>query len=381
MLQNNNIISLEDKLSFESLSPFLNNLSIMTHPMSKEQKVCIEYPNINIENNNTNIFGENFNNNAQSLNEEFTINISKAKKYTINPQKLFDEFNKNIPYTFEEFKNSLKIFVSIFNNFNEDIFKWNLSDFNLFNDKNILQIFEINSNNNNKNKSYSESFLDELYKKHFSVKYDSEMTEVIEINLNDKENKLNNLDDFDNDDFGKMSIKKENKDLENNDICCYEKDNIFRNIFFLMNLFNLMNKFNLNEYNLDNILKNFSEFNSYIINDFKIILLIFFNLFIQINLYIKKSSVDNFLGIKDNEIIDNKKNIKEKKLNNYFPNIFFIDYQERVMTLDENVLKKEKIILFNIVIKLFFLNHLSKINLNIKINIKILNISYFNNIK
>ena len=380
MLQNNNIISLEDKLSFENLSPFLNDLSIMTHPMSKEQKVCIEYSNINIENNNTNIFGENYNNNVQSLNEEFIINISKNKKYTINPQKLFDEFNKNILYTFEEFKNSLKIFVSIFNNFNEDIFKWNLSDFNLFNDKNILQIFEINSNNN-KNKSYSESFMDELYKKHFSVKYDSEMTEVIEINLNDKENKLNNLDDFDNDDFGKMSIKKENKNLENSEVYCYEKDNIFRNIFFLMNLFNLMNKFNLNEYNLDNILKNFSEFNSYIINDFKIILLIFFNLFIQINLYIKKSSVDNFLGIKDSEIIDNKKNIKEKKLNNYFPNIFFIDYQEGEITKDENELKKEKIILFNIVIKLFFLNHLSKINLNVKINIKILNISYFNNIK
>jgi len=88
--------------------------------------------------------------------------ISKNKKYTINPQKLFYEYNKNISYTFKEFKNSLKIFVSIFNYFNEDIFKLNLSDFNLFNYKNILQIFEINYNNN-KNKSYSEYFMDKIY--------------------------------------------------------------------------------------------------------------------------------------------------------------------------------------------------------------------------
>ena len=383
MILKNSTTSSDVNLSFEDLSSLLNDLSIMTHPMSKEQKVCTEYPNINIENNNSNIFHEEINNNDKSINEEFILNISKDKIYTINPEKLFDEFNKNIPYTLEEFKNSLKIFVSIFNNFNEDIFNWDLSDFNLFNEKNILQIFEVNSYSN-KNKSYSESFLNELYKKHFSVIHDPQMSEIIEINLNEKENnenKFNNLDDFDNDDFGKISLKKENNNLEDNDICFYEKDNVFRNVFFLMNLFNLMNKFNLNEYNLDNILKNFNEFNSYIINDFKIILLIYFNLSIQINLYIKKSSVDNFLGIKDGELIEIKKNTKEKKVNNFFPNIFFIDYQEEEITKDGNELKKEKIILFNIIMNLFILNYLSKINLNIKINIKILNISYFSDIK
>jgi hypothetical protein len=162
-----------------------------------------------------------------------------------------------------------------------------------------------------------------------------------------------------------MSIKKENKDLENNDIYCYEKDNIFRNIFFLMNLFNLMNKFNLNEYNSDNILKNFSEFNSYIINDFRIILLIFFNLFIQINLYIKKSSVDNFLDIKTSENSNNKNNTKEKIINNYFPNIFFIDYQGKEISKDENQAKKEKIILLNIVLKLFNISYISNLNTNL----------------
>ena len=383
MISKNSIISSEENLSFEKLSSLLNDLSIMTHPISKAQKVCIEYPNITIENENINIFSEKNNNTENKpLNDEYTLNLSQnKKKYVVNPQKLFDEFNKSIPYSFEEFKNSLKIFISIFNCFNEDIFKWDLSDFNLFNDKNMVQILEINLGN--KNKIYSESFMKDLYKKHFSVKYDLQKSEIIEVFLNNKENENNKLDDFENDDFDKDSSKKIkiNKSNENSELYCYEKDNVFRNLFFLMSLFNLMNKFNLGEYSLDNILKNFSKFNSYIINDYKVLLLIYFNLAIQINLFIKQSTVDNFLNIKTSEIIDNKNNSKDRMVNNYFPNIYFLDYQEKEITKDENELKKEKIILFNIILKLFILNYLSKTNTNLKINIKIFNISYFSDIK
>ena len=383
MISKNSIISSEENLSFEKLSSLLNDLSIMTHPISKAQKVCIEYPNITIENENINIFSEKNNNTENKpLNDEYTLNISQnKKKYVVNPQKLFDEFNKSIPYSFEEFKNSLKIFISIFNCFNEDIFKWDLSDFNLFNDKNMIQILEINLGN--KNKIYSESFMKDLYQKHFSVKYDLQKSEIIEVFLNNKENENNKLDDFENDDFDKDSSKKIkiNKSNENSELYCYEKDNVFRNLFFLMSLFNLMNKFNLGEYSLDNILKNFSKFNSYIINDYKVLLLIYFNLAIQINLFIKQSTVDNFLNIKTSEIIDNKNNSKDRMVNNYFPNIYFLDYQEKEITKDENELKKEKMILFNILLKLFILNYLSKTNTNLKINIKIFNISYFSDIK
>ena len=383
MISKNSIISSEENLSFEKLSSLLNDLSIMTHPISNAQKVCIEYPNITIENENINIFSEKNNNtDNKPLNDEYTLNISQnKKKYVVNPQKLFDEFNKSIPYSFEEFKNSLKIFISIFNCFNEDIFKWDLSDFNLFNDKNMVQILEINLGN--KNKIYSESFMKDLYQKHFSVKYDLQKSEIIEVFLNNKENENNKLDDFENDDFDKDSSKKIkiNKSNENSELYCYEKDNVFRNLFFLMSLFNLMNKFNLGEYSLDNILKNFSKFNSYIINDYKVLLLIYFNLAIQINLFIKQSTVDNFLNIKTSEIIDNKNNSKEKIINNYFPNIYFLDYQEKEMTKDENELKKEKMILFNILLKLFILNYLSKASTNLKINIKIFNISHFSDIK
>ena len=382
MISKNSIISSEENLSFEKLSSLLNDLSIMTHPISNEQKVCIEYPNITIENKNINIFSEKNNNtDNKPLNDEFTLNISQNKKYVVNPKKLFDEFNKGIPYSFEEFKNSLKIFISIFNCFNEDIFKWDLSDFYLFNDKNQVQIIEINLGD--KNKLNPESFLKDLYQKHFSVNYELQKGEIIEVFLSNKENEHNNLDDFENDDFDKDSPKKINinKSNENSGLYCYEKDNIFRNLFFLMSLFNLINKFNLSEYNLDNILRNFSKFNSYIINDYKILLLIYFNLSIQINLFIKQSTVDNFLNIKASEIIDNKINSKEKIVNNYFPNIYFLDYHEKEISKDENELKKEKIILFNIVLKLFIINYLSKINTNLKINIKIFNISNFSEIK
>ena len=149
MIPKNSNYSFENNLSFENLSSLLNDLSIMTHPMSKEQKVCIEYPNISLENKNINILPQE-NNESKTLNEEFTLNISKNDKYIINPKILFDEFTKDIPYTLEEFKNALRIFISIFNCFNEDIFKWNLSEFNLFNNNNIIQIIEINKEKKNK---------------------------------------------------------------------------------------------------------------------------------------------------------------------------------------------------------------------------------------
>ena len=120
-----------------------------------------------------------------------------------------------------------------------------------------------------------------------------------------------------------------------------------------MNLFNLINKFKISEYNIDNIFKNIDKFNSYIINDYKILLLIFFHIAIQINLYIKKAKVDNFLNIKQNETPENKNNSKEKIANNFYPNIFFYDYQDKEISKDENDLKTEKIILLNIILKLF----------------------------
>ena len=381
MISKNCVYSFEDNLSFENLSTLLNNLSIITHPMTNEQKVCIEYPNINIENKNIDILSEEINNNNKTSNDEFILNLSKSKKYEINPKKLYDEFDNKIPYSLEEFKNSLKIFISIFNSFNEDIFKWNLSDFNLFNNQNLIQCIKFNKENKN-NKLISVDYLNELYKKHFSVKFDLNKTEIIEISNKDSNEINNNIDDFEKDfaDIDEINNNK-NEIIKNNDLYSYEKDCVFRNIFFLMNLFNLINKFKISEYNIDNIFKNIDKFNSYIINDYKILLLIFFHIAIQINLYIKKAKVDNFLNIKQNETPENKNNSKEKIANNFYPNIFFYDYQDKEISKDENDLKAEKIILLNIILKLFNLSYLVKLDTNLKINIKIFAMSYFSEIK
>ena len=193
MITKNKHFSFIENLSFENLSLLFNDLGIMTHPMSNEQKVCIEYPNINLENKLMNVFESskkdndtiNFDENEISINKqkvksdinEYTLNISKNNTYTINAKKLYNEF-KNIPYSIEEFRNSLKIFISIFNCFNEDLFKWNLEDFNLFNQDNKIQL--LNFNKDKSNNINIEKDIEDLYKKHFSIKFDSDNAEIID---------------------------------------------------------------------------------------------------------------------------------------------------------------------------------------------------------
>ena len=143
--------SFNNNFSFENLSNFINSFGLMTHPMSNIQKNCIECPNIFFESNNIlethkNIFLSVPKDNLS--NDDFTLNLLNNKKYIINPEKLYKEFNKKIPYSIVLFKNSLKIFVSIFNAFNEDIFNWDLEDFNLFTNENKIQLYNILKNEN-----------------------------------------------------------------------------------------------------------------------------------------------------------------------------------------------------------------------------------------
>ena len=414
MTTKNKYFSFVDNLSFENLSSFLNDLGIMTHPMSKEQKVCIEYPNIHLENKLFNIFeskkdGHDLINdeNEYSLNKninkpldsEYELNLSKNKKYIINPIKLYNEFGKNIPYSPEEFKNSLKIFVSIFNCFNEDLFNWNLEDFNLFNHNNTIKILNFNKDNNYDKKI--EESIENLYKKHFSV-YDYEETEIIELlgNKISNESIQNNINEEFEDDFEssyRMSFSnnvKSDKDVikwkESTNLSDYEKDKIFRNIYFIMNLFNLMNNFILSELNVDNILKNIDLLNSHIINDYKILLIICFYLSIQINIFINEANINTFLKIEDNTINKNNQNKNSnqtgndnKIVNNYISNIFYIDSYNKGQGIEkeENELIKEKIIYFNIILKLFTITYFYKNKIAIKINIKILYLDYFSFIK
>ena len=133
---------------------------------------------------------------------------------------------------------------------------------------------------------------------------------LYEEHINNENNKINNEekkeekinDDFDDFEERNAEIRRDEDDFEENIEIIGAKENkeeeiIYRNIYFLMNIFNIMNYFSLDEFNINNILKNISLFNSYIINDIKILLLIYFNLCIQINLALSKQTIDNFLGI------------------------------------------------------------------------------------
>ena len=415
MITKNKYFSFHDNLSFENLSSLMKDLGIMTHPVSNEQKVCIEHPNINLENHQINIFeikkesdnnvnDENENNgnkiNDKSSANEFTLNLSKNKTYTIKPKKLYEEFSQNMPYTIDEFKNSLKIFISIINSFNEDLFNWNFEDFNLFSKDNQVQMLNINKDNNSTNDLNSS--IEKLYQKHFSVISDLNEVEFINVIKDKKDIKVfgNNLntkcekfDDFEDDFDISISLnhktKSESNDSKDDENVIkekksyYENDKIFRNIYLLMNFFNLLNNFNISEFNLDNILKNITLLNSYIINDYKILLLLCFNISIQINLFINKVTVNKFLKINENkDINNNNQNITNNKiLNNFYPNIFYIDYLNKEIAKEENELHQEQIIFLNIILKLFNLTFLVKNKIAMKINIKIFSIDYFKEIK
>ena len=98
---NKKLFSFENDLNFENLSVLLNELGIVTHPLTNEQKVCIEYPNIFSESKNLDILGDNSkkvetegDKENKSQNNEMTLIISKNKNYTINIQKLYEKLKK-----------------------------------------------------------------------------------------------------------------------------------------------------------------------------------------------------------------------------------------------------------------------------------------------
>ena len=390
------LFSFEHNLNFENLSQLLSDTGIISHPLTNEQKVCIEYPNILSESKNINLISNQSedtkteNTKEKKLQNDFTLNLSKTKTFTIDVNKLYKKFKENFEYSEEVFKNSIKIFVSIFNNFNEDIFKYNLEDPNLFNSTNKIQFFIIKDVMNN-NINVSEK-LNKLYEEHLEFN-----------NNNNKEQKESEEkernDDFDEDDFE-----------ENIEIIGQKENNgeevVLRNIYFLMNIFNILNYFSLKDFSINNLMRNISLFNSYIINDIKILILIYFNICIQINLTLSKQSIDNFLGISspDNKIAsstissvssainsisksinffsgENDKNYKNNKsgINTYIPSLYFID--SLLLKENENDLEKDKIILFNFIIKTYIWTYFIRNKIYLKIFIKIFNIEKFNEMK
>ena len=418
--------SFENDLNFENLSSLLNDLGIASHPLTNEQKVCIEYPNISSESKNFDIFGETpkktegegeneTDKENKSTNSELTLNISKNKTYAIDVEKLFNKIKKNCSYNLEIFTYSLKILVSIFNIFNEDIFKWNLEDYDLFTSSNKIQFLTIE--NINKNDFNMNQQLDLLYKEHLDGDNKNILHKIKNDNINNNESAQNDdfVDDFEENRFSSKIVNNDDDSFGNNVMIIGDNRNenkdeiIFRNIYFLVNLFNLMNKFCLNDFNIDNLMRNISLFNSYIINDPKILLFIHFNLCIQINLTLSKQTIDNFLGISSVKntsaptsisstvgpiigktinffVGSNDKSSINGKIGNtgYIPSICFIDFyflEHKDSNNDEKELSKENIILFNFILKSFIWTYFVRNKINLKIYIKIFNILYFSSTK
>jgi hypothetical protein len=251
----NKIFSFENDLNFENLSFLLNELGIISHPLTNEQKVCIEYPNITSESKNLDILEENLKKleteENKTQNNEFTLNISKNKNYSIDVEKLYKKIKDKCSYKQEVFTNSLKIFVSIFNNFNEDLFKWDLESNDLFNSSNKIQFFLIKDIITKNNVNLNEK-IDLLYKEHFENEEDNKnnvsKSKINEISQND-----DFVDDFD-DSNNRAKNANDEDPFDNNLMIVGENQNendiIFKNIYFLINLFNLMNNFCLNEFKL-----------------------------------------------------------------------------------------------------------------------------------
>ena len=131
-----------------------------------------------INDNNANIETENTKENK--IQNDFTLILSEKKNFTIDVKKLYKKYPKNFVYSEEVFTNSIKIFVSIFNNFNNDIFKWDLEKNDLFNTSNKVQFFLTKNVLNNNINIIND--IEKLYKEHLDLN---------EIN-NNEENKEDN---------------------------------------------------------------------------------------------------------------------------------------------------------------------------------------------
>ena len=114
------LFSFEHGLNFENLSQLLNDTGIVSKPLSNEQKVCIEYPNISSESTNINIINdknenlETENTKENKIKNDFTIILSKEKNFTLDVNKLYNKLKKNFIYTKDIFTPNLD-FITMYN--------------------------------------------------------------------------------------------------------------------------------------------------------------------------------------------------------------------------------------------------------------------------
>ena len=228
-----------EKLNFENFSNLLLETKIISSNLSNEQKMCINYPKIDTEAKKV----DNLELTLSDEEREHSKNKIKTKicEYNIDINDLYNLFTDKI-YQKENFNTMIKVFISIFNNFNDLVFKFDLNKNEIFSFENKIQIIKLNDRNS---KISYESYIQNLYEK--------------------------------------LESMNEEYDIQ------------IINIFFLINIFTLFGKLTYNDFSLDSILMNLNEYTSIIINDIKLSLFIHFHVILTFNLALKKLSVENFL--------------------------------------------------------------------------------------
>ena len=295
-----------EKLNFENFSNLLLETKIISSNLSNEQKMCINYPKIDTE-------AKKVDNLELTLSDEERDNSknkikTKICEFNIDINNIYNLFTDKI-YQKENFNTMIKVFISIFNNFNDLVFKFDLNKNEIFSFENKIQIIKLNDRNS---KISYESYIQNLYEK--------------------------------------LESMNEEYDIQ------------IINIFFLINIFTLFGKLTYNDFSLDSILMNLNEYTSIIINDIKLSLFIHFHVILTFNLALKKLSVENFL--------DNKKDKKSffNFPNKFYPTIYFLNSN---LKNDEFSNKNTQLILLLNSFKFYLLPYIIS-NLKIAINLKVI---------
>ena len=298
-----------ENLNFENFSNLLLQMKIITTNLSNEQKVCINYPKIDTEKKKDLELSLSDNDRDNLKNEIKT----KICSYKINFNELYDLFPERF-YERENFNTMIQVFILIFNNFNDDIFKFDLNN-EIYSFQNKIQLIKFSDNENKKS-------------------YEIEIKNLYE--------KIENMNE--------------------------EYDIQIKNIYFLVNIFTLFGKLIYKDFSLDSILINLNEYSSIIINDIKITLFIHFHIITLFNLTWKKLSFDSFLD----------KSKKEKKSylnfpNEFYPTVYFLNSN---LKNEEFTNTKAQLILIGNTFKFYLYPYIIS-NLKIAINIKVFSYNSF----
>lgn len=307
----------DSELTFEYLNTFLLKSKFISSPLSDSHRICLEFPSVDFNYSKNDL-------DSTSKKDIFKLESSlyKTDINTSTFYSLFKSLDQKEQYSFEDFKILIQIFSSIFSAFNDDLFKFDLSQ-DLFapNHQRIVLL------------TFTDSELKQAYTERIGKVYQL----------------LSSLSSTD----GDVTI---------------------RNLLMLFSVFTLFGNISYRTFSIDNYLRNLDAYNKIVISDFKLFLLIHFHVIILFNLTLKKNSIDQMLQSKSKS----KKVLQQELLNEIIPSLYYLDNY----TADQLLQPNYQSVIMSTALKLNLLCYFNKVNLGIKLNINVLSfdsIKYINN--